>query len=124
MEARNCALAEKQHADTESATAAAVSDFLQHDILAQANASEQARPGTKPDPDLKVRNALDRAAARIAGKFDRQPLVEASIRQMMGDRTGNWVCFRRRNDSWRAPSRCSAVFLENRTPTLWRRWML
>ena len=65
--------------------ARAVNDFLQNDLLAQASANRQARPNTKPDPDLKVRTALDRAAARIAGKFGNQPLVEASIRQTMGD---------------------------------------
>jgi serine/threonine protein kinase/Tfp pilus assembly protein PilF len=59
----------------------AVNDFLQKDLLAQASASEQARPDSKPDPDLKVRTALDRASARIEGKFKEQPLVEASIRQ-------------------------------------------
>ena len=58
----------------------AVSEFLQNDVLAQASASTQAGPATKPDPDLKVRAALDRAAARIGGKFAGQPLVEASIR--------------------------------------------
>jgi len=58
----------------------AVSEFLQNDVLAQASASAQAGPATKPDPDLKVRTALDRAAARIEGKFAGQPLVEASIR--------------------------------------------
>jgi non-specific serine/threonine protein kinase/serine/threonine-protein kinase len=62
-----------------------VSDFLRNDVLAQASASVQARPNTKPDPDLKVRTALDRAAAGIAGKFENQPLVEASIRQTIGD---------------------------------------
>jgi tetratricopeptide (TPR) repeat protein len=31
-----------------------------------------------------VRTALDRAAGRIQGKFDEQPLVEASIRQTIG----------------------------------------
>ena len=65
--------------------ARAVSNFLQSDLLAQASASNQARPGTRPDPDLKVRTALDRAAARIEGKFQAQPLVEASIRQTIGD---------------------------------------
>ena len=83
-EERNRAVAEKQHADTESATAKAISDFLQNDLLAQASAWSQARPDNKPDPDLKVRTALDRAAARIAGRFDRQPLVEAAIRQTIG----------------------------------------
>jgi len=81
---RNLALAEKQHADTETAAAKAISDFLENDLLAQASASVQARPNNKPDPDLKVRTALDRAAARIAGRFDRQPLVEAAIRQIVG----------------------------------------
>jgi tetratricopeptide (TPR) repeat protein len=79
------ALAEKSHADTESAASRAISDFLQNDLLAQASANVQARPGNRPDPDLKVRTALDRAAARIAGRFDRQPLVEAAIRQTIGN---------------------------------------
>jgi tetratricopeptide (TPR) repeat protein len=82
--ARNRAVAEKQRADEESASAKAISDFLQKDLLAQASANTQAGPATKPDPDLKVRTALDRAAARIDGKFANQPLVEASIRQTMG----------------------------------------
>ncbi len=85
LQARNRALTEKRRADDESASAKAVSDFLQNDLLAQASASAQARPDTKPDPDLKVRTALDRAAAGIARKFDKQPLVEASIRQTIGN---------------------------------------
>jgi len=64
--------------------AAAVNDFLQNDLLAQASASVQSGPATKPDPDLKVRTALDRAAVRITRKFDRQPEVEAAIRDTMG----------------------------------------
>lgn len=62
----------------------AVNDFLQNDLLAQAGARAQAGAGTAPDPDLKVRTALDRAAARIAGKFDFEPVVEASIRRTIG----------------------------------------
>jgi tetratricopeptide (TPR) repeat protein len=65
--------------------ARAVNDFLRNDLLAQASANEQAAPDTKPDPDLKVRTALDRAANRMAGKFPAQPLVEASISQTIGD---------------------------------------
>ena len=72
---------ERARANEEAATAKAVSDFLQGDLLAQASANRQASPNTKPDPDLKVRTALDRAAARIGGKFEKQPLVEAAIRQ-------------------------------------------
>ena len=69
---------EAARANTEAATAKAIDDFLQNDLLAQAS------PNRRPDPDLKVRAVLDRAAARIAGRFDRQPLVEASLRQTIG----------------------------------------
>jgi tetratricopeptide (TPR) repeat protein len=71
-------------ASREAAVAQAVSDFLQHDLLAQAGASGQSGPGTKPDPDLKVRTALDRAAQRINGKFAGQPAIEVAIRTTMG----------------------------------------
>jgi eukaryotic-like serine/threonine-protein kinase len=71
-------------ANKEAAVAQAVDDFLQNDLLAQASASNQSGPGTQPDRDLKVRTALDRAAARISGKFDRQPEVEAAIRDTIG----------------------------------------
>ena len=76
-EAEQAALAAEQAAQ-------AVNDFLQNDLLAQASASAQAGPAAKPDPDLKVRTALDRAAARIESKFSGQPLVEASIRRTIG----------------------------------------
>jgi tetratricopeptide (TPR) repeat protein len=65
-------------------TAQAVNDFLQNDLLAQASASTQASPTRKPDANLKVRTVLDRAAAKIGRKFDRQPEVEASIRDTIG----------------------------------------
>ena len=66
------------------AEARAVNEFLRNDVLAQAGASTQAGPDTKPDPDLTVRTALDRAAARVQGKFNDQPLLEASIRETIG----------------------------------------
>ena len=83
IQARRIAL-ERDRANREAEIAKAVNDFLQNDLLAQAGASSQARPNTKPDPDLKVRTALDRAAAGIEGKFAAQPLVEASIRHTIG----------------------------------------
>jgi eukaryotic-like serine/threonine-protein kinase len=85
LQERNRAVTEKHRADTESRTAKAVNDFLQNDVLAQASISVQAQPETRPDPDLKVRTALDRAAARIGGKFALQPLVEASTRETIGN---------------------------------------
>jgi eukaryotic-like serine/threonine-protein kinase len=75
---------ERDRANREAQIARAVSDFLQNDLLAQASANTQARPDTSPDPALTVRTALDRAAARAEGKFDNEPLVEASIRQTIG----------------------------------------
>ena len=71
-------------ANRETAVAQAVNDFLQNDVLAQASVAAQSGLRAKPDPDLKVRTALDRAAASIAGKFDQQPEVEASIRDTIG----------------------------------------
>jgi serine/threonine protein kinase len=83
--AEQAAIDERNRANTESATAKAVNDFLQNDLLAQASANNQAGPATRPDPDLKVRTALDRASASIEGKFAKQPLVEASILQTIGN---------------------------------------
>jgi eukaryotic-like serine/threonine-protein kinase len=74
----------EQTATKQAASAKAVNDFLQNDLLAQASARNQSGFGAKLDPDIKVRTALDRAAARIEGKFDRQPEVEAAIRDTMG----------------------------------------
>jgi len=73
---------ERDRANLEAARATAVSDFLQNDLLAQAS-SEQQGAGAAPDPDIKVRVLLDRAAARIAGKFDAR--VEASILKTIGN---------------------------------------
>jgi tetratricopeptide (TPR) repeat protein len=70
----------EKRAHQQSEIARAVNDFLRHDLLAQASAYNQA----KPDPDLKVRTALDRAAAQVEGRFEKQPLVEASIHNTIG----------------------------------------
>lgn len=83
LQARRIAL-ERDRANREANLAKAVNDFLQHYLLAQASANQQARPDTKPDPDLTVRTALDRAAGAVEGKFDNEPLVEAAIRQTIG----------------------------------------
>jgi hypothetical protein len=64
IQERNRAVAEKGRADAEAASAKAISDFLQGDVLPQASANTQARPDIKPDPDLQIRTALDRAAAQ------------------------------------------------------------
>ena len=77
------ARAEQQRADTQAATAKAVTEFLENDLLAQASPNT-AGPSSAPNPDLKVRTALDSAAARIGSRFEKQPLVEASVRETIG----------------------------------------
>jgi serine/threonine protein kinase/Tfp pilus assembly protein PilF len=77
-------LREAIKANRSAETAAALNNFLQDDLLAQASSSGQLGASAKPDPDLKVRTALDRAAEHITGKFDKQPEVEAAIRDTIG----------------------------------------
>ena len=83
IEDRDRALREQQRADGEAATAKAVADFLQYDLLEQASTAAQSTPDTRPDPNLTVQAALNRAAAQIEGKFEKQPRLEASIRKTM-----------------------------------------
>jgi hypothetical protein len=71
-------------AETEVATVKAINDFLQNDLFVQGSANDRARIGLKPDPDFKVRTALDQAAARLTGRFDKKPLAEASVRRAFG----------------------------------------
>jgi serine/threonine protein kinase/tetratricopeptide (TPR) repeat protein len=65
-------------------TAAAVSEFLQNDLLGQADLANQPGEGPGRDPDVKVRTLLDRAAQAIEGEFPEEPLTEAAIRLTIG----------------------------------------
>jgi non-specific serine/threonine protein kinase/serine/threonine-protein kinase len=78
-------VAEKTRADQEAAVATAVKQFLQDDLLRQADSHQQADRQFAPDPDVKVRTLLDRAAAGIDKRFPNQPLVAAAIREALGD---------------------------------------
>jgi non-specific serine/threonine protein kinase/serine/threonine-protein kinase len=73
--------AQRQAEDAE-AIARAVNEFLQEDLL--GNAAGVSQPGPTGS-DLKVKEALDRAAARIGQRFQGQPLVEAAIRTTIGN---------------------------------------
>ena len=86
VSAREAILArrERDRALRAEQVARAVNDFLQNDLLAQAGARAQASAHLEPDPNLTVRTALDRAAAQIAGRFNSEPAVEASIRRTIG----------------------------------------
>ncbi len=63
----------------QAAIARAVNDFLNKDLLAQADPFES---GGEP---LTVREALDRAAATIGEKFENRPAIEAEIRHTIGN---------------------------------------
>jgi len=65
-------------ADRQARTAQAVADFLNNDLLG-AVAPEQAK-----SPQVTVHSILDAASAQLEGKFARQPLVEAQLRQTLG----------------------------------------
>jgi eukaryotic-like serine/threonine-protein kinase len=82
--AERAAKAERDRADTEAATSRAITDFLQNSLLSQASAQQQSGLNAPPDPDVKVRTLLDRAAATIGEKFKDQPLVEAGVRSTIG----------------------------------------
>ena len=82
---RDAAVEQKRRADEQAAIATAVSDFLKKDLILQADSSAQADQGFPADPNLTVREALDRAAARIGERFQDQPLVEAAIRQAIAE---------------------------------------
>jgi serine/threonine protein kinase len=77
--------AERNRAKSQAQMFAAVNAFLNRDLLAQASPDNQARPGRKPDPDLKVRTALERASESIGVRFAEQPVVEAAIRQTIAE---------------------------------------
>jgi tetratricopeptide (TPR) repeat protein len=75
----------EQRATTEAAISRAVSDFLQRDLLGQAGSAPPPGREFGGDPYLTVKEALDRAEARIGQRFQDQPLVEAAIRMAIGE---------------------------------------
>jgi tetratricopeptide (TPR) repeat protein len=74
----------KQHAAMEAAVATAISDFLQRDLLQEVDTYVQRDEALPPERNLTVKEALDRAAAKIGKRFQDQPLVEAAIRMTIG----------------------------------------
>ena len=77
--------AAERQAATDAAIAQAVNDFLQQDLLGQAASARPADREFEGEPYLTVKEALDRASARIGLRFRDQPLVEAAVRTAIGD---------------------------------------
>ncbi len=80
---------EKKRADLQAAIAKEVNSFLNDDVLRQASPINQAETHHEPNRDLKVREALDRAADQIGDRFKDRPLVEAGIHYSIGDAYGD-----------------------------------
>jgi serine/threonine protein kinase/tetratricopeptide (TPR) repeat protein len=76
---RDRATEAERRANEEAAIATAVNEFVRRDLLAQAD------PGMEPDRDIKLRTVLDRAAADVGERFASQPLVEAAVRNLIGN---------------------------------------
>ncbi len=77
---RNAAVESRKEAEKQAIIARAVNDFLQNDLLAEANPEKNAR-----DKKVTVEELLGRAAAKISGKFGDQPEVEAAVRLTIGE---------------------------------------
>lgn len=63
----------------------AVDDFLLKDLLGQASMSNQPKEAGERSADIKVRTLVERAAAKIDGKFHDTPFTEMAIRTTLGD---------------------------------------
>lgn len=59
--------------------------FLRNDLLGQAGIQTQSKVLLTPNPNLTVREALDRAAGSFGDRFKDQPDIEAAVRSTMGD---------------------------------------
>jgi eukaryotic-like serine/threonine-protein kinase len=84
IELRRQADRDRERANAEADISRAVSSFLTNDLLRQADSGFQVSTGTTPNPDLKVREALDRASEKVEPRFRSQPLTEATVRTAIG----------------------------------------
>lgn len=65
--------------------AVAVREFVEREVLAQANPAQQASSGRGANPNLTMREALDNASEGIAKRFGADPETEAGVRQTVGN---------------------------------------
>jgi tetratricopeptide (TPR) repeat protein len=75
---------QEKEARDQLAVSSTVIDFLLDDLLAQAGTTAQANRRFDPDPNLTVREALDRSAAAVGEKFKNRPKLEAILRSTVG----------------------------------------
>lgn len=77
--------AERKRAEAAEAESEAIINFLRSDLIGQAGSPAQARRNFTPNPNLTIREALDRAAAAVGEQFDDRPELEAAIRKTIGE---------------------------------------
>ena len=75
----------RSEAEQKRDEAVAVNDFLRKDLLGQADIANQEVAHGERNKNITVRELLDRSSNSIEGRFVNQPLVEASVRQTIGD---------------------------------------
>jgi tetratricopeptide (TPR) repeat protein len=85
LNAQAAALTDQRAAEEQADQASAVNAFLINDLLRQASSTVQADDQAKPDPQLTVRAALDRAAAKVGPRFAERPHLEAHLRMTLGN---------------------------------------
>lgn len=77
MDAERLAEERRAEAESQAAIARAVDDFLRFDVLSAARPEQQGR-------DVTIREALDKAAANLEGKFQDAPQVKAGVHSTLG----------------------------------------
>ncbi len=83
-QARAAEAEQRRQALNEAAIARSINDFLNKELLGQANVENQIGPIIPVDPNISVRLVLERAATRLLGRFPDQPLVEAALHATIG----------------------------------------
>jgi serine/threonine protein kinase len=76
---------QEQEAKNKLELATAVTEFLRNDLLSQAGTEAQADRKYDVNPNLTIREALDRAAGAVSEKFKNRPELEAAIRETIGN---------------------------------------
>jgi serine/threonine protein kinase len=78
------ALEERRRADAEAARAQAVADFLKNDLLRQGGGRGQSSGGHTPNPNLSVRELVERSASGLEERFGDQPVLRAELNEIIG----------------------------------------
>jgi eukaryotic-like serine/threonine-protein kinase len=79
------AIQAEQQAEQDAATHRALLKFIESDVFTAMDVWERAKLGLPLENEIRLRSTLDRAAQQLdQGRFQKQPLVEASMRVTLG----------------------------------------